>query len=68
MKNRKNKRKVTDRRGHNLKQDQAFSCNRRFRPCRRLNSITAEWVPMETITRHPVIWNIFRRLGYAHRL
>ena len=48
----KNKRKVTDRRTHNLKQDQEYRCNRRVCPCRRLNNISAEWIPMDAISRH----------------
>jgi hypothetical protein len=58
------KRKVQDRRAHNLKQDQAHPRNRRIRPCRRLDNISAEWIPMNTISRHPVIFNMFRKLGY----
>ena len=61
------KRKDTDRRAHDLLQDQERLCNRRIRPCRRLDSITAEWIPMNTINRHPVIWNMFRKLGYAQK-
>ena len=60
-----NKRTVTDRRAHNLKQDQLYARNRRFRPCRRLDNISAEWIPENTINRHPVIWDMFRKLGYA---
>jgi len=51
-----NRRKITDRRFHDLKQDRAFLCNRRYRPCRRLNNISAKWISMETLMRHPVIW------------
>jgi hypothetical protein len=59
------KRNEKDRRDYNLKQDNEFPCNRRIRPCRRLDSISAEWIPMETVTRHPVIWKMFQKLGYA---
>ena len=59
-----NKRKVNDRRGHNLSQDQEHACNRRIRPCRRLGNISAEWIPISTVSRHPVICDMFRKLGY----
>ena len=61
----KNRRKVKDRRAYNLMQDQAYPCNRRFRPCRRLNSISVEWVPKNTVSQHPVILQMFSKLGYA---
>ena len=60
----KDRRKILDRRAYNRKQDRAYPCNRRYRPCRRLNNISANWVPLETVTRHPVIWRMFRRQGY----
>ena len=59
------KRKVTDRRAYNPRQDKAYKCNRRIRPCRRLDSISAKWIPMGAIKRHPVIWHMFRELGCA---
>jgi hypothetical protein len=59
------KRRAKDRRGHNLMQDKEYRCNRRIRPCRRLDSISAEWVSMDTVSRHPVIWQMFQKLGYA---
>jgi hypothetical protein len=61
----KNRRKVNDRRAYNPEQDRLPSCNRRYRPCRRLNNISADWIPMETITRHPVIPLMFRKRGYG---
>jgi hypothetical protein len=62
------RRKVRDRRANDLKLDQTFPCNRRFRPCRRLNNISAEWIPSETITRHPVIRQMFRKLGCVQKV
>jgi hypothetical protein len=60
-----NRRKAKDRRVNNLKQDEAHKCNRRLRPCRRLASISAGWIPMGAIKQHPVIGQIFRELGFA---
>ena len=60
-----NRRKIIDRRFNNLKLDREHRCNRRYRPCRRLNNIAAEWLPMETLMRHPVIWFKFHKLGYG---
>jgi hypothetical protein len=59
-----NRRKVKDRRAYNQEQDRGYPCNRRYRPCRRLNNISANWIPTATITRHPVISLMFRKLGY----
>ena len=61
-------RSTKDRRANNLKKDQAFSCNRRFRPCRRLNNISVGEVHMDTFVRHPSLWARFRQLGYKHRI
>lgn len=57
------RRKVQDRRANDLKRDQTFPYNHRTRPCRRLNNISAEWIPTETITTHPVFWQMFRKSG-----
>jgi hypothetical protein len=59
------RRKVKDRRANILKQDQAYKCNRRIRPCRRLNNISVKWIPMDAIKQHPVIWHMFHKLGCA---
>lgn len=63
----KEKRKTTDRRAHNLEVDQEHPRNRRYRPCRRLGNIVAQEIPMSTIDRHPVLWDMFRKLGYGHQ-
>jgi hypothetical protein len=59
----KNRRKLADRRHYNAKQDREYPCNRRVRPCRRLNNISAKWLSEETLIRHPVIWLTFRKAG-----
>jgi len=56
---------VKDRRANNLEQDQNYPHNRRIRPCRRLQNISAELIPEDTVLRHPVICQMFRHLGYA---
>jgi len=61
-----NRRKILDRRFHNLKKDKEHPCNRRYRPCRRLNNISAKWIPMETLMRHPVIWFKLHKLIHGH--
>ena len=45
------RRKLKDRRAKELKQDQAFPCNRRRQSCRRLNDISVEDVFMGTFVR-----------------
>jgi hypothetical protein len=60
-----NRREIKDRRSNNLKHDREYRCNRRFRPCRRLNNIQAKWLHGETLMRHPLIWFKFRQLGYG---
>jgi hypothetical protein len=57
-----NRRKIINRRAHNLKLDKE---HRRNRPCRRLNNISAKWIPRETLMRHPIIWFKFHQLGYG---
>jgi hypothetical protein len=59
------RRKGKDRRAYNLKQDQAYPCNRRIHPCRRLDSISAEWIPMGAIKQYPVLWQVFSNLRRA---
>lgn len=58
-----NRRKLADRRQYNARQDRAYTCNRRVRPCRRLNNISAKWLSGDTLIRHPVIWLAFRKAG-----
>lgn len=62
------KRKTKDRRANDLKQDQEFPCNRRYRPCRRLNNIEVGDVHMDTLLLHPSLSDRFRHLGFKHRV
>jgi hypothetical protein len=57
----RNRRKTIDRRANNYKQDLQFGCNRRYRADRRLNSIQAEWIPLESIRAHPQTRLVFSR-------
>ena len=57
----KNRRKTVDRRANNHQQDSMFSCNRRYRADRRLNSIKVEWIPIDNIMLHPVTRLVFSR-------
>ena len=59
----KNRRKLADRRQYNAKQDREFPCNRRVRPCRRLNNISVKWLSEDMLIRHPVIWLAFHKAG-----
>lgn len=61
----KDRRKLADRRAYNARQDREYPCNRRYRPCRRLNNISADWIPTDIISRHPVISLMFSKLGYG---
>ncbi|MDX2476078.1 MAG: hypothetical protein QNL05_01800 [Gammaproteobacteria bacterium] len=57
----KERRKRSDRRGTNFKKDTGFRCNRRFRADRRLNSIKAEWIPINRINIHPATRLVFSK-------
>ena len=59
----KDRRKIPDRRVAVIGQGnpEAYQCNRRLRPDRRLNSISSEWIPMEDIKLHPVTRLVFSR-------
>jgi len=59
--NMRERRKDTDRRANDCRQDQLYRCNRRIRPDRRLNNIVTEWIPMEHILLHPTTRLIFSR-------
>jgi hypothetical protein len=47
------RRKTADRRSFNTRQDKAYPNNRRRFPDRRLNNISAEWVPLNHVHNHP---------------
>ena len=55
------RRKVTDRRIKGLGTADGDIHNRRMRPDRRLNSIAAEWIPMENIKLHPTTRLVFSK-------
>ena len=57
----RNRRKTVDRRTNNYQQDIQFGCNRRYRADRRLNSIQAEWIALESVRVHPLTRLIFSR-------
>jgi hypothetical protein len=57
----KERRKRKDRRGSDLSKDSGFRCNRRFRADRRLNSIKAEWIPINHINLHPATRLVFSK-------
>ncbi|MDB4409649.1 hypothetical protein N9235_02435 [Gammaproteobacteria bacterium] len=57
-----NERRIRcDRRGTNFRKDSGFKCNRRFRADRRLNSIKAEWIPINHINLHPATRLVFSK-------
>ncbi len=56
-----NRRKVTDRRVAGLGAADEGVHNRRLRPDRRLNSISAEWIPLEHINIHPATRLVFSK-------
>jgi hypothetical protein len=61
------RRKTKDRRANDLKKDQAFPHNRRYRPCRRLNNISVEPVTLDTFIHHPSLWLRLHLMGYKHK-
>ena len=48
----------------NTRGDEWILSERRQMPCRRLNSISARWIPVETVLRHPILWLKFHKMGY----
>jgi len=58
----RDRRKLTDRRSFDTKEEQTYPRNRRRFPDRRLNSISAEWVPLEHVYNHPATETLFTRL------
>jgi hypothetical protein len=57
----KERRKTTDRRNNDLKQDLLLTCNRRIRPDRRLNNISAEWISMSEASHQAVARLVFSK-------
>ena len=62
-----NRRKTQDRRANDLKKDQEFPCNRRHRPCRRLNNISVEEVHIDTFIRNPSHRLALRKIGFKRK-
>jgi hypothetical protein len=56
----KERRFRLDRRSNNLTQERSVFCNRRRFPDRRLNNISAEWIPMTLLRTHPVSEYVLR--------
>ncbi|MCK5480111.1 MAG: hypothetical protein KAJ06_03160 [Gammaproteobacteria bacterium] len=56
-----NRRKIADRRVAHPDKAGGYTCNRRIRPDRRLNSIASEWIPMENIKLHPTTRLVFSK-------
>ena len=55
------RRKVADRRLEGIGNTNCDVNNRRTRPDRRLNSIAAEWIPLEDIKLHPTTRLVFSK-------
>lgn len=51
------RRKSQDRR--HIERKRADKCNRRVSPDRRLNNISAVWIPIHDISLHPLTRNVF---------
>lgn len=51
------RRKNQDRR--HIERKRADKCNRRVSPDRRLNNISAVWIPIHNISLHPLTRNVF---------
>ena len=59
--NMKERRKYTDRRNFAIKNNRSAKCDRRYSPDRRLNNITAEWVPIKHVNIHPLTRLVFNK-------
>jgi len=55
------RRKPQDRRHNDLESERKGKCSRRISPDRRLNSISAEWIPINHIYLHPLTRNVFNK-------
>ena len=53
-----NERRTKQDRRHN-EHERDGKCNRRVSPDRRLNSISAVWIPINHIYLHPLTRNVF---------
>ncbi len=57
----KDRRKKEERRNFSSKEKCQDKHDRRYSPDRRLNSISAEWVPINHVRLHPVTRVVFSR-------
>jgi hypothetical protein len=55
------RRKHADRRNFGEKYHRSAKCDRRNSPDRRLNNISAEWVPINNVNLHPVTRLVFSK-------
>ena len=55
------RRKKSDRRGNEMEHKRNGKCNRRVSPDRRLNSISAVWIPINHIYLHPLTRDVFNK-------
>jgi hypothetical protein len=55
------RRKYADRRNFAQKYHRSAKCDRRNSPDRRLNNISAEWVPINHLNIHPVTRLVFSK-------
>jgi hypothetical protein len=62
MKERRNK---MDRRRNDLVRERSVFCNRRRFPDRRLNSILAEWIPLQLLESHPASEQVLQQTQRA---
>ena len=61
----KERRKKADRRRNDLVRERMVFCNRRRFPDRRLNSILAEWIPMQILRSHPASEHVLQQTQRA---
>jgi hypothetical protein len=55
------RRKHQDRRSYEMDLQRGGKCNRRVSPDRRLNSISAVWIPIGHIYMHPLTRGVFSK-------
>ncbi len=55
------RRKYSDRRNFVQESHRSAKCDRRNSPDRRLNNISAEWVPLNYVNVHPVTRLVFSK-------
>lgn len=55
------RRKKSERRNFASADKRTDKCDRRYCPDRRLNNISAEWIPINHVYAHPVTRVVFKR-------